>query len=149
MNAVTSPSPRPAAGLARTFGRHQVGAIVATIIDFSVMSALVRLLGVSAPLATAFGAGVGGITNFAMGRSWIFAASEGHAGHQAWRYAVVSGVSLLLNSLGEYILHDRLGIQYLLARVIVAATVSVGWNFPIQRAFVYRRPARPVTERSP
>jgi putative flippase GtrA len=133
--------PRP--GLAATFGRHQVGAIVATAIDFATMTALVSGLGVFAPLATAIGAGLGGLSNFLLGRHWIFAAKDGHAGQQAWRYALVSGVSLGLNAGGEYILHDRLGIQYLLARVIIAAAVSVGWNFPLQRAFVYRKESLP------
>jgi putative flippase GtrA len=125
--------------LGTSFGRHQVGAILATAIDFATMSALVSGLGMFAPLATAIGAAVGGLSNFLLGRHWIFAAKDGHAGDQALRYVLVSGVSLGLNSGGEYILHDRLGIQYLLARVLIASAVSVFWNFPIQRAFVYRR----------
>jgi putative flippase GtrA len=145
MNAVTSStdslSPKRPPGLATSFGRHQVGAIVATGIDFSTMSMLVSGLGFFAPLATAIGAAVGGLSNFVLGRYWIFSAKDGHAGEQAWRYVLVSAVSLGLNAGGEYILHDRLGIQYLLARVIIASAVSVGWNFPIQRAFVYRRRA--------
>jgi putative flippase GtrA len=141
MNAETSSSLGAPTknGLASSFGRHQVGALVATAIDFGTMSALISGFGLFAPLATAIGAALGGVSNFLLGRYWIFSAKDGHAGEQAWRYVLVSGVSLGLNAGGEYILHDRLGIQYLLARVIIAAAVSVGWNFPIQRAFVYRR----------
>jgi putative flippase GtrA len=139
MSAVTSPGSKSA--LATSFGRHQVGAIVATGIDFGTMSALISGLGLFAPLATAIGAAMGGFSNFLLGRYWIFSAKDGHAGEQAWRYVLVSGVSLCLNAGGEYILHDRLGIQYLLARVIIAVAVSVGWNYPVQRAFVYRRRA--------
>jgi putative flippase GtrA len=145
MNAVTprprGDTPRTPPGLATSFGRHQVGAIVATGIDFGTMSILISGLGFFAPLATAIGAAVGGLSNFVLGRYWIFSAKDGHAGEQAWRYVLVSAVSLGLNAGGEYILHDRLGIQYLLARVIIASAVSVGWNFPIQRAFVYRHRA--------
>jgi hypothetical protein len=31
-----------------------------------------------------------------------------------------------------------LGVPYLLARAIVAVAVSFGWNFPLQRYFVFR-----------
>jgi len=139
-----------ARGLASTFGRHQLGAIVATVIDFGTMSVLVSGFGLFAPLATAIGAALGGLSNFLLGRHWIFSASEERVADQAWRYALVSGVSLGLNAGGEYVLHDRLGIQYLLARVIIALVVSVGWNFPVQRSFVYaRRTTNPRREQPP
>jgi putative flippase GtrA len=139
MNAVVVPRPRK--GLASSFGRHQVGAILATGIDFGTMSALVVLLGLPAALATAVGAAVGGTSNFLLGRHWIFSAQDGQAGEQGIRYVLVSAVSLVLNAAGEYLLHDRLGLQYLLARGIIASLVSVVWNYPVQRMFVYRRSA--------
>jgi putative flippase GtrA len=126
-------------GLLATFGRHQAGSIIATCIDFGTMSLLVSGLGMSAALATAIGAFLGGVSNFLLGRHWIFSAKHEHVGGQAGRYAFVSGASLGFNAGGEYVLHDLLGIQYLLARVIIATVVSVFWNFPVQRAFVYRQ----------
>jgi putative flippase GtrA len=131
--------------LLATFGRHQVGSIAATVVDLGTMFVLVSGFDVPAAVATGIGAALGGVTNFALGRRWIFRADDERAATQAWRYALVSLVSLSLNAAGEYILHDRLGIQYQLARVIVAIGVSVCWNFPLQRGFVYRQgPARTV-----
>ena len=126
-------------GLLATFGRHQVGSVVATAIDFATMSALVSGFGMAAALATAIGAAVGGVSNFLLGRHWIFSAKHDPMGGQAGRYAFVSGMSLALNAGGEYVLHDLFGIQYLLARVMIAFIVSICWNFPVQRAFVYRQ----------
>jgi putative flippase GtrA len=126
-------------GLLATFGRHQVGSLVATAVDFGTMTLLVSGLGVPPALATAVGATLGGVTNFLLGRFWIFAADKDPAAGQAGRYLFVSGASLGLNVGGEYVLHDLLGIQYLLARVLIAIAVSVLWNFPVQRAFVYRQ----------
>jgi putative flippase GtrA len=142
MNAAVPHPSRP--GLLATFGRHQVGSIVATGIDFATMSALVSGLGMSPVLSTAIGAAVGGVSNFLLGRHWIFSAKHDPIGGQAGRYVFVSGASLGWNTAGEYVLHDLLGIQYLLARVIIAALVSVFWNFPIQRAFVYRHGTSPT-----
>jgi hypothetical protein len=55
----------------------------------------------------------------------------------------VSLVSLGLNSAGEYVLVSVARMQYVLARVLVAIAVSVVWNFPMQRGFVYRSLAAP------
>jgi putative flippase GtrA len=123
-----------------TFARHQAGAIFVTLLDFAVMSALVTLAGTSAVVGTVVGAATGGVTNFVLGRKWIFAATGANARHQAVRYTAVSGASLLWNAGGEYVLHDRLGIQFQIARAIIATVVSVAWNFPMHRYFVFPAP---------
>jgi putative flippase GtrA len=142
-------APLPAASVLR-FGRHQVGALVSTAIDFGTMTLVVSGLGGSAVLGTVIGASAGAVSNFWLGRTWIFhadGASRDRAGGQAWRYALVSFLSLVWNALGEHLLSDRLGLQYQLARVIVAVVVSVAWNFPMHRRFVFAaaHPARTVT----
>jgi putative flippase GtrA len=35
-------------------------------------------------------------------------------------------------------MHERLGLQYQLARALVSIAVSVLWNFPMQRHYVFR-----------
>jgi len=130
-----------------TFARHQAGAIFVTLLDFTTMTVFVKALGTSAVLGTVAGATLGGVTNFILGRRWIFAATGASAHHQAARYAAVSGASLVLNATGEYLLHDRMGLQFQIARAIVAALVSVAWNFPMHRYFVF--PHRPEAPAAP
>jgi putative flippase GtrA len=127
----------PRFGALAQFVRHQTGAIVVTVLDFTTMSLLVRELGTSAVFGTVVGAATGGVTNFVLGRRWIFGTRDARVDHQAARYAAVSGMSLVLNALGEYLLHDRLGLQFQVARVLIAALVSVAWNFPMHRHFVF------------
>jgi putative flippase GtrA len=83
------------------------------------------------------------VTNFLLGRRWIFEAGTGAAGDQAARYVAVSVTSLFLNAAGEYALADRLGLQFQVARVIVAVIVSAAWNFPMHRYFVFATDRRP------
>jgi putative flippase GtrA len=128
-----------------SFVRHQLGSIVATVVDFSVMIVLRSLFGFWPAVATAFGAGAGGFTNFFLGRFWIFhdgGDARASAREQGVRYAVVSGGSLVLNALGEHLLATVWGIQYVAARVVVAVLVSVAWNYPMQKSFVFRVGAR-------
>jgi putative flippase GtrA len=121
-----------------TLIRHQAGSLIASAIDFSTMIGGVRLLGLHPALATAWGAAMGGTANFFLGRHWIFPDGRSRAGASALRYALVSLISLALNTVGEYISVSLLHLQYVLARLIVACAVSVLWNFPMQRSFVYR-----------
>jgi putative flippase GtrA len=122
----------------RTFVRHQLGALVATGIDFGVMIACVEGLGISPVAATAIGSTMGAVTNFSLGRSWIFQARSGGAAGQAMRYAFVAAASAAWNAFGEHLVHDLAHVRYLAARVIVAFAVGVLWNFPMHRHFVFR-----------
>src|SRR6185369_18029127 len=83
--------------------RHQLGSVVATAIDFSAMVTWVELLHGSPVTGTALGAACGATGNFLLGRRWIFKAERGPMGWQAARYVLVSGGSLALNSLGEWL----------------------------------------------
>lgn len=138
--AALPPSAAGKAGLFKLLGRHQIASIVTTAIDFLTMTLAVELLGLSPVLGTVAGATVGAVTNFQLGRRWIYEA-QGHdtAVNQGARYVLVSGASCGLNALGEYLLFNLLGLYYLAARAIVAVTVSFCWNFPMQRYFVFER----------
>ena len=122
----------------RTLGRHQLGAVAATLVDFATMIALVEGARLSPEAATPVGAVVGAVTNFALGRAWIFPRHTGHWTAQASRYALVSAASAGWNTLGEQVLHGMAHVQYVAARAIVSFLVSLLWNFPMQRAFVFR-----------
>jgi hypothetical protein len=50
---------------------------------------------------------------------------------------MVAGASLGLNDLGEFLL-VRAGLGYVVARVVVAVTVSNLWNYPLHKFFVFR-----------
>lgn len=123
-------------------GQHQFSALVATALDYAVMIGCVSLLGLSPVWGTVLGALVGAVTNFTLGRRWVFNAQKGQLAGQALRYALVSGVSLLGNAAAVWLL-GRAGMHYILARVLGSIVVGLCWNFPMHRHFVFRSaPAR-------
>ena len=118
-------------------GKHQLAAAGATILDFAVMTLFTSGFGFRAFIATGFGAVAGGILSFSLGRTWIFRAADGHAGWQGARYMLVWCGSIALNMAGEYLLVQKLDVQYFLARVPVALAVGLLWNYPLHRYFVF------------
>jgi putative flippase GtrA len=117
--------------------RHHATAIAATLVDYSGMVAAVELFHVRPVPATALGAFGGAVTNFTLNRYFTYRAQTDAIEGQIWRYALVSAASLALNTGGMWLFHDRLGIQYLAARIISSVLVSNGWNYPMQRFFVF------------
>ncbi|MGD0673939.1 MAG: GtrA family protein [Polyangiaceae bacterium] len=121
----------------QTLARHQVASAVATALDFGSMVVLVQRLRLTPTAATGISAPLGALANFWLGRAWVFPKSTGPLRGQAIRYVLVSAASAAWNTLGEHLVHGRLHAQYVLARALVAVAVSVLWNFPMQRHFVF------------
>jgi putative flippase GtrA len=122
----------------RALGRHQLGALVGTGVDFGAMIACVEGLGLAPAGAAAIGSALGAVTNFTVGRTWVFRRRSESASGQAFRYALVSAASAGWNSFGEHLVHDLAHVRYVLARAFVALAVGVLWNFPMHRHFVFR-----------
>ena len=117
--------------------RHQTAAIVATGVDFLMMILWVELgIGTSVSGA-AVGAASGAITNFTLGRRWIFQTRRRAIVGQALRYALVAAGSLGWNSLGQYLMLRLTNLPYVFCRVLVAAVVGICWNFTLHRLFVF------------
>ncbi len=121
--------------------RHHTTSLASTCVDYLVMVGCVELGGIRPVPATAISALAGAITNFTVNRTFTYHAAEVPARHQLWRFVLVSGASLGFNTLGEYFFHNRLGIQYVLARVITSVIVSNTWNYPMMRFFVFSVPS--------
>jgi len=123
-----------------SFARNAGAGAVATLADFALVAALVGRFDVSPPLATLWGCGLGGLVNFAINRRWAFDSST-TVQSSAVRYAFVSATSALLNSAGVALLLALSALTYAVPYQIiwwlVRGLVSVFFNFPLQRRFVF------------
>ena len=81
---------------------------------------------------------MGAVTNFLLGRYWVFNAADQVISQQASRYAVVSLGSVLLNTFGVYLLTENSSLDYKLSKVIVAVIIAVTYNFFMQKNYVYK-----------
>ena len=122
----------------KSFSRSQVAAAAATALDYAVLFGLVELFHVWYVIATALGALTGAIANFIVNRHWSFEAHRGHLHGQAARYAIASGLSLILNTGGVYFLTDFGHLHYGLSVIFVSLAVGFFFNYPMHRYFVFK-----------
>lgn len=141
---IASEPPADAAAPSRswlsTSVRTMIAGAVATAIDYVFAWTLFAVTGL-AGVSTLGGCAVGGVTNYTINRRWSFG-SRAPMLSQALRYALVSGVSALLNA-GGVELTVFAGLSYSVGWIAVRALVFVGFTFPCFRFFVFA-PARNV-----
>jgi putative flippase GtrA len=88
-------------------------------------------------VATPLAAAAGAATSFTLNRHFTYRVANRSIRVQLWRYALVSGCSLGLNTLGMYFLLKMPRLHYFPARVATSALVSNVWNYPLMRFFVF------------
>jgi putative flippase GtrA len=119
------------------FARSTLTSIFTTGLDFALLAVLVECFSVNYALATFLGTVLGASSNFLINRVWAFRASEGHPAGQAFRYFLTQLGSSALHTAGVWAATNA-GVEYLVAKVAVASLAYLVWNYPMNRAFVFR-----------
>ncbi|PSK95014.1 GtrA family protein [Taibaiella chishuiensis] len=122
-----------------TFLKAQVSSLLSTAVDFLITILLKELFGVWYLAASVTGTICGGITNFLLGRTWVFASKQKAAGPQALKYGLVWTGNLLLNAGGMYLFTDTFGFKYWISKVSVSLIVGIGYNYVLQKFFVFKK----------
>ena len=131
------------------FLRAQLSAQIATLADFILTYVCFQWLGIYYVMATSIGAITGGIVNCVINYKWAFATKDCQFKWVFFKYILVWIGSFLLNVGGVYLLVELLkhhtylwerasGFYLIIAKVIVAVIVSVGWNYVLHRYFVFQ-----------
>lgn len=131
------------------FLRAQLSAQFATLADFILTYVCFQWLGIYYVIATSIGAITGGIVNCVINYKWAFATKDCQFKWVFLKYILVWVGSFLLNVGGVYLLVELLkhhtylwerasGFYLIIAKIIVAVIVSVGWNYVLHRYFVFQ-----------
>ncbi|MBB5637877.1 putative flippase GtrA [Pedobacter cryoconitis] len=120
-----------------TFVKAQVASLSASIIDFLTTLVCTQVFHVWYVLGSVIGTTAGGMVNFMMGRNWVFGAKERNINHQIFKYIIVWVGNLLLTTAGVYLVTHYLHVNYILSKIIVSCTVGIGYNFLMQKKFVF------------
>jgi len=122
-----------------TFLKANVSSLVASFCDYLITIFLVRFFQINVVAASAVGTICGGVINFLIGRYWAFSSKQDNATNQAGRYFLVWLGNLGLNTGGLYLLTLFTPIHYVPAKLIVSTVVAVGYNYPLQKLFVFKK----------
>ena len=119
--------------------RHQIAGTIAFLVDFVVFVILTDLVHMHYVPSTAMGALVGAILNFMLSSYWAFPGSKNSKKNQLFKYVLVSGGSIVLNTLFVYLITDFLGFDEKLSKLITAVLVGSFYNFLLMRNFVFKK----------
>ena len=120
-----------------TFFKANAASLISSSFDYLVTIIAVQFFGMNVVLGSVAGNVFGGIINFSLGRRWVFSAKGASRKHQAEKYILVWLGNILLNTFGMYIL-TKTAINYLIVKTGVSLLVSVGYNYPLQKRFVFK-----------
>jgi len=120
------------------FQRAWVASAVATAVDYGTFTILVEIVGVYTGTSRALGALLGAVTNFTFNKLYTFKTRQNSVLVEVPRYAAISLTSLLLNTVGVILLTEGLRWNPLVAAAVIGITVSLCWNLPLHRIFVFR-----------
>ncbi len=120
------------------FSKAQITAQLATLCDFLVSILLYEVFGMWYVAATFIGAVSGGIVNCLLNYRFVFGSDGQKKRYVAFKYLLVWTGSIVLNTLGTFIITELSGHHFIIAKAIVSVVVALLWNYQMQRFFVYR-----------
>lgn len=111
--------------------------LVAAVVHYGVLVALVEG-GLAGPvLATLVGYVAGGVVSYVLNRRHTYCSERPHA-EATWRFAVVALVGFLLTGAIMALLTGRLALPYLPAQILTTGVVLV-WSFLANRIWTFGR----------
>lgn len=121
-----------------TFIKAQAASLAATCFDFLTTIVLVNAFSWWYLAGSVTATIAGGLLNFMIGRLWAFNAGEGKIEWQFIKYVLVWTGNLLLNAAGVFMITQYIGLSYVISKVITAVVVGIGYNYVLQKKFVFR-----------
>lgn len=123
----------------RVFLRAQLSAFIGGLSDFGIYTFCYTVLKFTAPFSNVISGSLGAIVNFTINRYWSFGNTQKSIGSQLWKFVIVVVGSITLKSLGIHLLVDIWHLHFLLSKLIVEIIVSLGFNYTLQRFWVFKQ----------
>jgi len=122
-----------------SFGKAQISAFLGGLFDFIIYTIGIQVLGFTAYISNIVSGSLGAVVNFMINRYWTFESTKVPVGRQLAKFVVVVIGSIFLKSIGIFFLVDYLSLNPYYAKIIVEILVSLGFNFLMQKYWVFRK----------
>lgn len=126
-----------------TFTKAQLSASVGGIIDYLIMIFLTEFFHVYYMISIVISGIIGAGINFSLNKIWTFnskdVAYKNSLHQQLLKFVLVVANSIFLKSTGTYLITTSMQIDYKISRIVVDLIVSVGFNYSLQRFWVFKK----------
>lgn len=120
------------------FAKAQASSFLASMVDCAVTALTVEVLGFWYVVGSSLGTIMGGVTNFSLGRRWVFKGGERERHIQLFRYLLVWLGYLFLVTAGVYLLTHFGNFNYFVSKISVSLFLAIAYNYPLQKRFVFK-----------
>lgn len=107
------------------------------LIDFGVTWLLKEKARANKYFANSTGFILAATSNYIWNRIWTFGSKSEEIAIEYFSFILISVAGLGINNLVIYLLHDRLGMNFYLSKLIAIGIVTV-WNFTMNLIFTFR-----------
>lgn len=125
------------------FAKAQASAFIGGIIDYLIMIFLTEAFHFHYTISIIFSGFIGSVINFSLNKRWSFISKEVSykytTNKQIFRFVIVVINSILMKDLGTYIVTDYFNVDYKISRIIVDLTVSILFNYTLQKNWVFKK----------
>jgi putative flippase GtrA len=111
---------------------------MSTALDYGMTVFLTEVTGVMYVLSSAIGLVSGGTANYLINKNWVFERRGGKDRRAALLYMLVWMLNLLMNTLGLFILTDKVRIDYRISKILTSVVVGALLSYFAQKNIVFR-----------
>ncbi|MDR1006808.1 MAG: GtrA family protein [Bacteroidales bacterium] len=131
------------------FVKAQLSAFIGGVCDYFIMIALTEFGHIHYAISIIIACLLGSVINFTINKTWSFYNKEQkysfNLPQQLFRFVIVVLSSIMLKSGGTLLLTELSGLDYRISRVAIDLIVSLGFNYVLQRYWVFRKVRRNQT----
>lgn len=120
-----------------TFFKANISSLIASVSDYLITITSVQIFSTNPVIGGIIGTTCGGLINFLIGRHWVFVSRSANGYMQGLKYLLVWCGNLVLNATGMY-LFTKLGLNYIITKVVTSVMVALAYNYPLQKHYVFK-----------
>lgn len=129
----------------KLFAKSQIASLAGGILDFALMVFFTEVIGFFYSLSILISGTIGGIINFTLNRRWAFKATDGSRRKQAPRFLICTIGTIVLKTIGTFLVTHGFKIDYKIGRLITDVVVAFGFNFTVQKYWVFAAEKQPAS----
>lgn len=121
----------------RKFAKFGITGVINTGVDWLVFTLLCEIFKLDPKFSQVISQFIAIINSYIINKNWTFKNNKKYRASEIIKFLLVQGISLCIGYLGMFILHDNLGLNEYLSKVIISG-VTVIINYFGNKLFVFK-----------